>query len=79
MGRQQNKPNKPAIVLKLGEFGLELIEYTGWLEMDYYIGAATGNIYDFGLVRQTGYVDSRDVESILGIIEDSKLVFRMAQ
>ncbi|MFA5322353.1 MAG: hypothetical protein WC373_06725 [Smithella sp.] len=43
--------------------------------MSEYKGLATKNIYKFGLERMYGYVDSRDIESLLEITEDGKWVF----
>jgi hypothetical protein len=50
--------------------------YTGWTDLALYPGRATGKRYQFGLFRQRGYVDRRDVPGLLEILEDGQQVFR---
>jgi hypothetical protein len=60
----------------VGEEGLEMVEYVGWLDSDYYVGDVTEAVYAFGLLeRKKGFVDKRDIEGLLEIVEDGQKVF----
>jgi len=59
----------------VGEAGLTMLTYNGWLDDDYYVGEITGATYKFGLERRKGFVDTRDVEGMLKVIEDTQEVF----
>lgn len=75
--RQQGKPTPPPIPkFVVGEEGLTMVKYIGWLEEDYYVGETTGAVYIFGLGgRQKGYIDSRDLDGMLKVDEDGQMVF----
>ncbi len=55
------------------------MRYTGWMDIDTYQGSATGTAYPFGLERQRGFVDSRDVAGLLATTEDTQVVFEVAR
>jgi len=59
----------------VGEHGLVGVRYTGLTDIDTYPGAVTGQAYPFGLFRQRGYVDARDLPGLLATIEDGFKVF----
>lgn len=63
--------------MKIGEAGLKLMHYRGYTLLTDYKGLATGTIYQFGMERSKGYVDIRDVPSLLEIVEDSQWVFEI--
>lgn len=54
-----------------------MLKYTGVMDIDTYTGQATGQAYPFGLLRRRGFVDSRDVASLLLITEDTLPVFEV--
>jgi len=62
--------------MQIGEAGLIVIRYVGWNEIGDYLGY-TGTVYRFGLLRQRGYVDKRDVPTLLEMVEDGKWVFEI--
>lgn len=53
------------------------MKYTGWMDIDTYVGSATGTAYPFGLERSKGYVDSRDAAGLLATTEDTLPVFEV--
>ena len=72
------------IVIKLptrapiaGEVELVLIKYLGWIDEVNYIGGTTEAMYSFGLERQSGYVDRRDLDGFLDAKEDGYPVFEL--
>lgn len=71
--RPKKAPKQKAI--KVGEAGLVVLEYRGFQELKLYHGLATGQGYKFGMERMKGRVDSRDVKSMLEIVEDTHWVF----
>ena len=62
----------------LGESELVLVKYTGWID-EIKIESVTGALYVFELGRNKQYVDSRDVEAILALTEDTKKMFELAE
>ncbi|MFA5323889.1 MAG: hypothetical protein WC373_14555 [Smithella sp.] len=59
--------------------GLTIIHYLGFNELADYRGLSTGIIYRFGLERLKGYVDVKDIPSLLEIVEDGQWVFELWQ
>jgi hypothetical protein len=76
--RQKNKKRAaPEPVFTVGEAGLVMVEYVGWLDLDHYTGEVTGATYWFGLERLKGFVDARDAPYFAEIEEDGQLVFKV--
>ena len=67
------------VIPVVGESELLLVKYLGWIDEIYYVGSATGAQYTFGLDRQKGYVDSRDLPGFLEAEEDSKKAFELTE
>lgn len=63
--------------IRLGSTGLVAMKYRGFNLLADYKGLATGAIYNFGMERPRGYVDARDVPSLLEIVEDTWWVFEI--
>ncbi len=63
--------------LVIGEVGMVMVKYLGWVDEIYYIGSVTGAQYTFGLIRQQAYVDSRDLPGFLEVTEDTKKAFEL--
>ena len=74
-GRQKNKPNPSKAILQFNE--LVLIKYKGLLDLDVYFGEVTLQRYEFGLFKNEGYIDSRDVKGFKNIVEDGQYVFEV--
>lgn len=53
--------------------------YRGVMDIDSYPGLVTGTAYPFGLFRRRGFVDARDVQGLLAVIEDGQPVFTEAR
>jgi hypothetical protein len=54
-----------------------MIRYLGIYDDHGYIGGVSEIMSRFGLFRQKGYVDSRDVPGYLTLIEDGSKVFEV--
>ena len=61
-----------------GEAELILVKYLGWVD-EITLESVTGAQYIFGLEKQKGYVDSRDLDAILAVQEDTKKMFELAE
>ncbi len=74
------RPAKKAAMklVRVGSGGLQLMTYKGFYEIYAYKGLGTGKSYPFGMNRLKGYIDTRDVESFLEIVEDTQWVFEEA-
>ncbi len=77
-GHKPRPTKAAALTVKLGEAGLQLLKYKGFQESEPYKGLGTAKVYIFGMDRPRGYVDARDVESLLDVLEDSQWVFEEA-
>lgn len=53
------------------------MHYLGYFEISEYRGQFTGKAYRFGMERMYGYVDVRDVDGLLTVIEDGQKVFEI--
>lgn len=62
-----------------GETGLVAVEYVGLSDINTYVGCFTGMAYPFGLFRRRGYVDRRDLEYLLKVVEDGQAVFEVIE
>ena len=60
-----------------GEAGLTAVEYVGFSDINTYLGCFTEMAYPFGLFRRRGYVDNRDLEWMLNVVEDGQAVFEV--
>ncbi len=53
------------------------LHYTGLKDLNCYVGPITRQKYQFGLLRMFGYVDSREVDDFLKLLEDGKPAFSL--
>ncbi len=61
-----------------GAIGLRKVDYHG-TRRAIITGACTGHRYEFGEERRAGYVDTRDLEGVLGLCDqDSAALFGVA-
>ena len=60
-----------------GGEGLQRVHYLGFFEISNYQGRFTGKVYRFGMERMYGYVDVRDVDGLLAVVEDGQKVFEI--
>ena len=67
----------PPKAVVLGEAALVIMKYKGFQEGYPYHGLVIGTAYNFGMTRMRGLVDSRDVQSMLEIVEDTQWVFEI--
>lgn len=72
---------KSAVVLAAPVVSVSLVEvrYKGLYDLVEHEGAVTCRIYTFGLEMDTLYVDSRDVDGLLAVVEDGKAVFEVVE
>jgi GT2 family glycosyltransferase len=67
-----------AVAMRTGETGMVMLEYIGSnIGKETYWGPVTNTRYEFGGSKRVGYVDNRDADAMLSLVQGRRPVFKV--